>query len=375
MQPTPEQRAEFAAVARRAEGPPNLSIAGDVAEIRVEGVLTPRPDWFARLVYGANTAYRDVIDALAIAAADSNVRSAVLAVDSPGGTVAGLFDTLTAIQSFGKPMRVRAANAQSAAYAIAAAAGPIEATGPAAMFGSVGTAIDFTFFSDVELVSITNTDSPDKRPDPRTPAGRKVIVAQLDALNALFVEAIAGGRKTSAANVTKNYGRGATLLAGEALKRGMIDSVASNKPAQTLRQSAGAAGAAKGSKVMMTADEIRAQFPGAAAQLVQEGVALERDRVTAHVIAGEQSGAIPTALTAIKDGTPMNQTMQTQYMTMAINRRDRQLRQMDSDSVAGAADGAARAGKTASKTGEEEEPVAGKWLMVEKGKVRVHSAA
>ena len=50
----------------------------------------------------------------------------------------GLFETLAAIEAFGKPMSVRASKAASAAYAIAAAGGSITAVSPASSFGSIG---------------------------------------------------------------------------------------------------------------------------------------------------------------------------------------------------------------------------------------------
>jgi ClpP class serine protease len=152
-------------------------------------------------------------------------------IDSPGGQVDGLFETIAAIDAFkatGKPLKVRASNAQSAAYALAAAAGRIEATSPASSFGSIGVAAAFVV-SD-KVVSVTSTDAPNKRPDVATDAGRAIVREQLDAIHELFVGAIAKGRGTTAAAVNKEFGRGATVLAGEARRRGMIDAI---KPAST----------------------------------------------------------------------------------------------------------------------------------------------
>ena len=67
----------------------------------------------------------------------------MLSIDSPGGTVAGLFETLAALDATGKSIRVRSSAAHSAAYAIAAVAGPIEAVTPVSMFGSIGVAALF----------------------------------------------------------------------------------------------------------------------------------------------------------------------------------------------------------------------------------------
>ena len=72
--PTAEQRAEFMRqAAALGQGPRNLRVAGDVAEIRIEGVLTPRPD-FLMMIFGiANTTYQSIQDALAIAGSDPTI--------------------------------------------------------------------------------------------------------------------------------------------------------------------------------------------------------------------------------------------------------------------------------------------------------------
>lgn len=163
LAPTAQQRAEFQAQIEARDGAPrNMRVAGSTAEIRVEGVLTKKPDLFAMWFGGGNTTYTDIQAALALAASDPGIKDVSLFVDSPGGNVDGLFETLDALEAFAKPIKVRAIQAQSAAYAIASVAGKIEAVNPAAMFGSIGTAV--SLFVDEEVVTLTNTDSPDKRP-------------------------------------------------------------------------------------------------------------------------------------------------------------------------------------------------------------------
>lgn len=347
LMPTAEQQAQFEArclaqIEARDGLPANMSITGDTAEIRVEGVLTKRPSLWSMLFGGGNTSYRDIISALSFAANDPSVRSVSFTVDSPGGHVDGLFDTLSTIQGFSKPMRVRASNAQSAAYAIAAAAGPIEATGPAATFGSIGVAIDYVFFSDMELISLTNSDSPDKRPDPRTEEGRVVIVRHLDALHELFVDAIAVGRKSSAKTVRTEFGRGATLLAADAKRLGMIDTIQGAKPALRVVKGNAPEGGGQEEKTTMDLKTLKAQHPDLCEALVKEGATAERDRVTAHLTLGEQAGAdgLKIAFAAIRAGDPMTQTRTAEYMAAALNRRDTQLRQTETDNAGGAADNA-----------------------------------
>ena len=342
IMPSPAQQQAFEERVAARSSPPNLTTAGSVAEIAVEGVLTKRPNFWASLFGGGNTSYSDIIMALSIAKNDPGVKSVVLRVDSPGGHVDGLFDTLAALQAFTKPISVRASNAQSAAYAIAAVGGKIEALGPSSNFGSIGTAIDYVMWSDVEVVSITNSDSPDKRPDPKTEEGRRVIVQYLDAVNDLFVDAIATGRGVKKSVVSQDYGRGATLLAGEAKRRGMVDSIRKQPELRVV----GADAAQPTEGATMDLKTLKAQHPDLCEALIAEGTTAERDRVIAHVTLGEQSGATDIALKAIKSGEGMTLTLQAEYMAAAMNRRDVKNRQEESDAAGAALGGAGGAPAT-----------------------------
>lgn len=348
---TAEQLSAFESSQTVASGDPkNVTRAGSTMEIRVEGVLTEKPDLFAAWFGGGNTTYDSIAQALARAASDASVKDVVLRVNSPGGTVDGLFDALAAIESFkadsGKKLRVVASKAQSAAYALAAMAGPITAKTPASMFGSIGTAIDFTVYSSVKTVSITNSESPAKRPDPTTDEGRAEIVRFLDAVNDLFVDAIARGRGTTSEDVTKNFGRGATFVAGEAKRLGMIDAApkaiarSTGKPKAEDEQLAdvGAQG-----EQHMDLEQLKQQHPDVYKAAAAEGVNSERDRVVAHLIMGESFGGMQTAIAAVKDGSPMTASLTAQYMASAANKSDIAARQADSNAAAAAVAGTAQA--------------------------------
>lgn len=320
--------AREAEAAARDGKPQNLTFAGSTAEIRVEGVLTKRPDFWAWLLGMGNTTYTSIREALALAENERSVKSIVLSVDSPGGNVDGLFETLDAIAahraSSAKPLRVRAENAQSAAYGIAAAAGPIEAVSRAASFGSIGTAV--SFLVDPDVVTLTNTDSPDKRPDVTTPEGKAVVVKYLDQINAEFVRAIARGRDVGAKRVTETFGRGASFTAPSALELGMIDKIST--PPRAVN-----------SKGRTMANEN--QNEASAAELdaaVQRGIAEERGRVLAHVTLGEASD-MSIALEAIRSGAALTPELSARYEVARWNRSDATRRQGESNAAARAVSG------------------------------------
>lgn len=353
--PTAEQQAAYEARYGYDAGaaPRILTAAGDVAEISVQGVITKAPSFLAMIFGGGNVTYNDITAALAIADSDPAVKRIDMKIDSPGGTVDGLFDTLAAMQATKKPIRAVVSNtAASAAYALATQAGEIVATNRATRFGSVGTATSYAI--DDSIVELTSTEAPNKRPDIKTEAGKAVIIEQLDALHALFAEAIATGRGTTVEQVNATYGRGSTLLADEAVKRGMIDAIAEpvlrvvKSPSKNTKPTQTATSGDNPEATNMDLNTLKAQHPGVYQAAVQDGIAKERDRVSAHLTAGTMSGDLTTAIAAAQDGTEMTTALQTKYLMTAANRRDQSNRSADD------ADAAAAANKPAAPTAETE---------------------
>ncbi len=103
-----------------------MTVAGTTARIEVNGILTESPDIMARIFGGGNTTYSDIISALAAADSNPEIDNVEMLVNSPGGSVDGLFDALAALQVFSKPLTaIVGNNAESAAYAIVSQADTI----------------------------------------------------------------------------------------------------------------------------------------------------------------------------------------------------------------------------------------------------------
>jgi ClpP class serine protease len=228
--------------------PECLTIAGDVAQITVDGLLTPQPDLWAWFICG-NTAYSDIRDALASAELNPTVKRIEWMFSSPGGMVDGLFETLAALEASTKPSSVHASMACSAAYALAAMAGKIEATSPGSEFGSVG--VVRTYYADgpaaQELsIDVTSTAAPNKRPDVTTPEGKATIRGELDVQHELLVDAIARGRSkhgaaTTPDDVNAKFGQGGSVFAEGARAAGMIDVVPPRSPRSASGRASGQA--------------------------------------------------------------------------------------------------------------------------------------
>lgn len=333
--PSAEQQAQFES--RFGTGDPSvndnriLTVAGDSAEISIKGVITKTPSFLAMIFGGGNTTYPEIIAAIAAAEQDDAVSNITYKIDSPGGHFEGLFDALAAMQAAKKPTKsIISGLAASAAFALATQADEVVASNIAARIGSVGVVA--TFYIDENEVIITSTDAPKKRPDVTTEEGKAMVLEELDAMHEIFVEAIASGRGTTVEKVNAEFGQGGTVLAKEALKRGMIDSVAAQplkvvKITKTTTANSGNQPEANN----MDLKQLQAQHPETFAAAVQQGATEERDRVTAHLTMGEASGDMKTACLAIKEGSAMTATLQATYMTAGMNRSDTANRQDDDD--------------------------------------------
>lgn len=321
-----------------------LSVAGDKAEIEISGILTPRPSFMAAFFGGGNTTYAEIISAIDAVEQNEDIKEAIFRIDSPGGSVDGMFDAMSAIANMKTPNKAIVSQAASAAFGLASQADEIVASSKAAVFGSIG--IVSGFFIEENFVEITSSNAENKRPDVSTEKGKAVVREFLDEIETLFGNQIAAGRRTTREKVNAEFGRGSVMLAESALKRGMIDSIQSTGLAGENAHQPNAA--RKGGELNerarpMNLEELKAKHPDVHAQAVAEGIdqgqKLERDRASAHLTYGEKTGAITTAIKAVRAGTDLNQSVIAEYMTAGMNKVDTDNRSQDEIAAAEVADG------------------------------------
>lgn len=340
---TAEQREKFFAIHGDGASNPSriLSVAGNNAEIAIEGVLTKIPDFFAQYFGGGNVTYGEIIQAIAQANADPNVDNITMRVDSPGGMIDGLFEAIKAVRGSVKPIKAIVSDmATSAAFALVAQADSITAENAMSRFGSVGIVTAIKIPEDEVL--ITSTKAPLKAPDVTTAKGIAEKRKELDAVHDVFVSAIAEGRGTTEEKVNSNFGKGASLLASDALSRGMIDAILdddSEANESTARTSSGQSE----DRAMNTLEEFRAEHPALYAEAVALGVAAEGGRVKAHVKMGVAFGATDIAMKAIAEGTEFGPEIQAEYMSAGQNRDSLDDAAEDDKTAAAATDGATKA--------------------------------
>jgi ClpP class serine protease len=316
-----------------------LAVAGSTARIEISGVLTPRPSWFARYFGNGNTTYPEIVSAIAQAEADPGVSKIEYAVNSPGGSIDGLFEAIEAAKAAAKPSRTVVHGLMaSAAYMFGSQADSIVAINKASRIGSIG--VMATLRKRGEEIIVTSSNAPKKAPDPDTVEGQAVIRQELDGLERIFVDAIAEGRNTTVQKVNADFGQGATLLAGEALTSGMIDSIDGSPVKTKTKQVKSASSAAK---PVMDIETLKAENPGLYAQIVglgvTQGVTQERERVSAHLTLGDASGDMQTALKAVEEGNECTALFQAKYQAAGMKRTALAARVTDADNIDADADG------------------------------------
>jgi signal peptide peptidase SppA len=205
--------------------------AGRVGILPIFGVISQRIGGLERMSGGIST--EEIGATLEDMAADRSLRSILLHVDSPGGSVAGVPELADKIRSLlGKKKITAFADpmAASAGYWIASQTAELTVA-PSGQVGSIGVItahIDETKAEAMKGIQTTViASSPFKAEGylPLTEEARADIQGKVDAYHAMFVGAVARGRGVTEGKVAKDFGGGRMVMAKEAVTRGMADKI------------------------------------------------------------------------------------------------------------------------------------------------------
>lgn len=217
--------------AKYADRGERVRVRDGVAILDVQGPLFKKANLFVR-VSGA-TSYEILRKDFQVAVDDPNIHSIALKVDSPGGEANGCDELAAAIYAARgkKPITAFVSGmAASGGYWIASAADRVVIS-EAAMLGSIGVVLgiqDKTAADErrgVKTVEFVSSQSPGKRPDPNTDAGRARIQGMVDDLAGVFIAAVARHRGVTAETVVEQFGAGGIKVGADAVAAGMADEV------------------------------------------------------------------------------------------------------------------------------------------------------
>jgi ClpP class serine protease len=212
-------------IGRKLDNTRNVTVRDGVALIPVTGPIFPKANLFTEL--SGATSIEVLAKDFASALNDGSVKSIILNMDSPGGSVAGIheFSEMVYAARGRKPIVAYVGSmAASAAYWIASAADEIvmDETADVGSIGVVAVVPDPAKrqTKDLEIVS---SQSPKKRPDYGTETGKAIVQREVDQLADIFIDRVARNRGVSADHVLERFGGGGMQLAAEAIESGMAN--------------------------------------------------------------------------------------------------------------------------------------------------------
>lgn len=263
---------------------------GDTAILAVNGPLFRRANLMVE--FSGATSYEILRRDFQVAMDDPGVSSILLSIDSPGGELHGTGELARAIFEARDKKRVVAyvsGQASSAAYWIASAASEI-IMDPSAVAGSIGVlfAVKDTTKQDeargVKNIQFVSSQSPNKRPDFETDAGKATVQATVDALGEVFIEAVATNRGVTPDKVAKDFGRGGVLVGAGAVAADMADRIGTFESVLAdLSKNGGSNRGQRSGGLMSNAAETvtKADHDAAVASARADGAKNERTRIQA----------------------------------------------------------------------------------------------
>lgn len=290
-------------------------IIDGVAVLPIEGVMAKRMNMFMQISGGTSMQIteRNLADALA----DPAVHSIILSIDSGGGTVDGtqsLGDAVFAARAVKPVVTLASGSMCSAAYWVGSAASAAYITDGTTQVGSVGVVASHTDISQAEAKNGVKTTEIyagkfkriASQYEPLSDAGRQSIQDQVDYTYSLFVSAVAKHRGVGEKQVLKDMADARVFIGQQAVDAGLVDGVSTlsalvarlNQERANPASSKSRAGVAAVNptqtqgKNMLTAEQVAADHPDAAAALRAEGAQAERERiqsVEAQAIAGHEA--------------------------------------------------------------------------------------
>jgi signal peptide peptidase SppA len=206
---------------------------GSVAVLPLYGVIVPKATLFSQ-VSGA-TSVEGFRQSFRAAMADSDVKSIVLDIDSPGGLTDLLPELAAEMRaSRGKKPVTAVANtlAASAAYWIGSQADEFVAS-PSALVGSIGVFAAHDDLSGAQeklgikttLISAGKYKTEANPFEPLSDEARAHIQEAVDDAYATFTSDVAKGRRVAVGEVREGYGEGRVLPTKAAMRAGMIDRI------------------------------------------------------------------------------------------------------------------------------------------------------
>jgi len=209
----------------------NVTRSGSIAILNISGPIFAKENFYTRYLGAVNST--KVLASLKSLEANPEITDVVIVYDTPGGMVNMTHTVANQIHKMAENPEINMVSyvsgmAASAGYWFASQANKIYMEETASV-GSIGVVCSVPKKDDKDswYVTITNSDSPNKRPDPETKEGKQSILTEIDDLALIFQETVARGRGVTLEKVKNDFGKGAMLVGKRAVEVGMADEICS----------------------------------------------------------------------------------------------------------------------------------------------------
>lgn len=283
---------------------------GGVAVIDLNGRISKRMNLFAQIC-GGGTSTEMLLKDFQYCLDSPNVKSIVFNIDSPGGEAFGVNEIAQHIYAARgrKPIKAYVSGLGcSGAYWIATACDEI-ITDKSAFLGSIG--VVSVMIDDTEAYKmmgydkkvVTSSNAPKKRLDLNTVEGMAEFQAELDAMESVFIGAVARNMKKKREDVVRDFNQGGVLVGNDAVKAGMAHRTGSLE--QLVRELARNNKPRAGSVGAETSEgEMDMNFKEKVKELaVSLGFSVAETEIAPEVVA-EESEAAPEASTPAPEPAP-----------------------------------------------------------------------
>jgi capsid assembly protease len=254
---------DYAPRVKQPEGP-GYSVVGGVGVVPVGGAIYRYASQVNTRSGARGTSYERIGNALEAASRDSQVRSILLQIDSPGGTTAGVEQTALKIRSVARSKPVTAyvdGMAASAAYWLGSQASRIIAS-PDAEVGSIGV---YTVLYDTAAWYAKQGVTPHLVKDGKhkavgadgvaiTEEDLRVVAEEVGGFGDMFREAVVRGRPGLSGSIA-DLADGRVHLSRKAMAMGLIDAVGSLDEAIAAARNGGGSGGGGAAAGSMRADQ------------------------------------------------------------------------------------------------------------------------
>lgn len=307
----------------RMDGTARVRIRDGVAIVPAIGPIIRYGNMFSK-VSGAQS-LQSLAQDFRVAVESPDVGAIVLYADGPGGQASGINEFANQVFEARNKKRVVgyvAGMAASAHYWFTSALSEIVIDATAEL-GSIGVVFGYTDRTEADKksgrqrVEVVSARAPLKRAKPTEDAGLREIQARANAMEDVFLRAVARNRGVDVGTVETDFGRGGILVGQAAVDAGLADRLGNFE--SLISELAGSASKAKRSYFAMpksqtegvpaaedkpvTAESIKADYPQVAASLIQEGVDAQAEKKIKEgdVLKAEAAEAERTRITAILD--------------------------------------------------------------------------